>query len=669
MSSTLYQALVNGTIQTGTAAGVAVTPTTALTNTAVLAAVRVLAESVASLPLIVYERLERGKQRAPQHWLYPLLHDAPNPEMTAFEWRELGMVHLALWGNFYNEIELSNSGRPLALWPLRPDRMTMLRDGGELVYRVDLQDGQAVELGAERVFHVRGMGSDGLKGYSLISLARQAIGLGLAAEEFGARFFGNGAVPGIVLQHPGVLGGEAYERLRNSWNERHQGLENAQRAAILEEGMTVEKIGIPPEDAQFLATRQFQVVEVARIFRIPPHLLMDLERATFSNIEQQSIEFVVQTLRPWLVRWEQAIAARLQTPADRQRYFAEFLIDGLLRGDTVSRYQAYSIGRQWGWLSANEIRELENANPVDGLDEYLVPMNMADATAGGQEDGGGQSGTSAAEEGTTEVVTTNARVLELRNDEQAAASRHRLQGTYRPVIAVSAQRIVNREVNDVGNAAKRYLSQSRRSVRISISGMEIRAETEEFQNWLDAYYAKHEQFIVDYLTPVVSTYTDLVVERVEQELGRTAPAANLQAFSGGVLRSLAGVWIGWSKSLIRKALEARPDEDPQTVIADVLTKMQEDRAEEFAADAAVRINNSVAVEAYKVMGVRTKRWVAFGENCPYCNELNGRSVEVGFVFLAQDGALAPAGVEPYRSGANIGHAPLHGGCDCMVVAG
>lgn len=212
-------------------------------------------------------------------------------------------------------------------------------------------------------------------------LAREAIGMALATEEYGARFFGNGAKPGGVLEHPGKLSKEAQDRLRTSWNEMHQGLSKQHRIAILEEGMSYKQIGIPPEDAQFLETRKFQLNEIARIFRIPPHLVGDLERATFSNVEQQSIDFVVHTIRPWLVRWEQAIKLKLFTPTERRRFFAEFVADGLLRGDIKSRYEAYAIGRQNGWLSADDIRELENMNPLpdDTGKVYLVPLNMVPA--------------------------------------------------------------------------------------------------------------------------------------------------------------------------------------------------------------------------------------------------------------------------------------------------
>lgn len=401
-----------------TASGISVTPETALSTTAVFACIRVLAESVASLPLIMYRRLDaRSKEKAPDHPLYTLLHNQPNPEMTSLEFRETLMGHLGGWGNAYADIELDGSGRVMALWPLLPNKIEKIsRENGELIYHYRVPDsvgGEVRKLRGEQVFHLRGLGSNGIVGYSPIQLHRQAIGLAQATEAFGASFFGNGALPGLVLEHPGELSKDAHDRLTESWNEAHSGINRAHRMAILEEGMKVEKIGIPPEDAQFIQTRKFQVNEIARIYRIPPHFVGDLEHATFSNIEHQGIEFVVHTLRPWLVRWEQSIWSKLLLPRERDEFFAEFNADGLLRGDIASRYTAYATGRNGGWLSRNDIREKENMNSIPGGDDYLTPLNMTQLTAEAGEDAERQALAdeiltflSRDRRGTTEVVTT-----------------------------------------------------------------------------------------------------------------------------------------------------------------------------------------------------------------------------------------------------------------------
>lgn len=386
-----------------TAAGRVVSPEGALRVIVVYACVRILAETIASLPFPVYKRLpEGGKVRDFDHPLYEVLHDQANPEMSSFELRECLVGHLCLWGNAYCEIERDGAGRVRALWPLRPDRMSVERvrqpfgrvvagltsdaraAAGPLIYKYTVPTGQQVYLRQSSILHLRTFGTDGLIGKSPISLAREAVGLTMATEEFGARFFGNDSRPGGVLQTPNKLSEQARQRLKNDWEALHRGLEHSHRVAVLEEGVTWQSIGIPPEDAQFLETRKFQLAEIARLFRIPPHMIADVERSTSwgTGIEQQSIGFVVYTIRPWLVRIEQAIRQQVFTSVDREQWTAEFVVDGLLRGDIKSRYDAYATARQWGWLSADEIRELENMNPLpDGMGkQYLTPLNMASAS-------------------------------------------------------------------------------------------------------------------------------------------------------------------------------------------------------------------------------------------------------------------------------------------------
>jgi HK97 family phage portal protein len=369
--------VLNDFLSLGATPGASVTPSSAITNTAVLGCVMVLSQSVASLPLITYRRTSDGKERANSHALYTVLHSLPNPEMTSFDLRETLMMHLTLWGNAYCEIEMNRRGDVLALWPMRPDRTWPARhDDGQIWYHTRLPNNQEIALPKYRVWHIRNLSVGGIMGMSPIALAREAIGLSKAGEELGSRFFANGAKPGGVLQHPGKLSDEGYNRLKSSWEARHQGLDNVNRVAILEEGMQWKDVGMPLDDAQFLETRKFQIGEIARIFRVPPHMIQDLDRATFSNIEHQGIDFVTYSLTPWLVRIEQSISRDLVGPIERNAIFAEFMIDGFLRGDIASRYSAYSIGRQWGWLSRNDIRRMENMNPIEGGDDYLTPMNM-----------------------------------------------------------------------------------------------------------------------------------------------------------------------------------------------------------------------------------------------------------------------------------------------------
>lgn len=363
----------------GTTSGKAVNERTAMQTSAVYACVRILAESVAGLPLHVYERTANGsKSTKPSHPLYQLLHDEPNREMTSFVFRETLMSHLLLWGNAYAQIIRDGRGFPIALYPLLPDRMAVDRnESGELVYTYQSDKGQ-VKLRRENILHIPGLGFDGLIGYSPIAMAKNAVGLALATEDYGATFFANGANPGGVLEHPGVIKPEQADRLRESWQSQFGGA-NAHKVAVLEEGLKFHQMSIPPEQAQFLETRKFQINEIARIFRVPPHMVGDLEKSSFSNIEQQSLEFVKYTLDPWVVRWEQSLQQALILPSEKATIFIKFNLDGLLRGDYQSRMQGYSTGIQNGFMSVNDVRGLEDMNLLtaeEGGDLHFVNGNM-----------------------------------------------------------------------------------------------------------------------------------------------------------------------------------------------------------------------------------------------------------------------------------------------------
>jgi len=370
----------------GSTSGKNVNERSAMQMTAVYACVRILSEAVAGLPLHLYRYNEDGgKEKAMDHPLYGLLHDEPNPEMTSFVFRETLMTHLLLWGNAYAQIIRNGKGEILALYPLMPNKMQVDRnDKGQLFYtysrskdEANAKDNSTVVLKPDDVLHIPGLGFDGLVGYSPIAMAKNAIGMAIACEEFGAKFFANGASPSGVLEHPGIL--KDPERVRTSWNAAYGGSSNAHKVAVLEEGMKYTPISISPNEAQFLETRKFQINEIARIFRVPPHMVGDLEKSSFSNIEQQSLEFVKYTLDPWVIRWEQSLSRALFSKEEKKNLFFKFNVEGLLRGDYQSRMTGYATARQNGWMSANDIRELENLDRIpaeDGGDLYLVNGNM-----------------------------------------------------------------------------------------------------------------------------------------------------------------------------------------------------------------------------------------------------------------------------------------------------
>lgn len=370
----------------GSSAGKNVNERSAMQMTAVYSCVRILAEAVAGLPLhLCRYKEDGGKERAIDNNLYHLLHDEPNKEMSSFIFRETLMTHLLLWGNAYAQIIRNGKGEVVALYPLMPNKMQVDRDeNGELYYiytrssdEAKTMEGVTVYLTPRDVLHIPGLGFDGLVGYSPIAMAKNAIGLAIATEEYGAKFFANGAAPSGVLEHPGTI--KDPSRLRENWNSTFGGSANSGKVAVLEEGMKYIPISISPEQAQFLETRKFQIDEIARIFRVPPHMVGDLEKSSFSNIEQQSLEFVKYTLDPWVIRWEQSLSRALLNEDEKRKYFFKFNLEGLLRGDYESRMSGYAVARQNGWMSANDIRELENMDKIpaeDGGDLYLINGNM-----------------------------------------------------------------------------------------------------------------------------------------------------------------------------------------------------------------------------------------------------------------------------------------------------
>ena len=364
-----------------TNSGTHVSPETAMRCASVYACVRVLSEDVSQLPFnICQHRRDGGSDVLYDHPLYRLVHNAPNDWQTSFEFREMMMGHLLLRGNAYafiNWIGRGESARVAELLPLHPDSVAVnQKPDFSLWYNVTLGDKVKTNVPASNILHLRGLSLNGYQGLTPIGYMRESIGLALATEKFGAQLFKNGARPGGLLKHPGKISKEAAARLKEAWTEAYTG-DNAHKTAVLEEGMEWQSIGLTSEDSQFLETRRFQRSEIAAIFRVPPHKIGDLDRATFSNIEHQSMEYVSSSLMPWLVRFEQSYWRDLLTRAEQNRglYF-NFVPEGLLRGDLLARYQAYQMGITNGILNPNEARAKENMNPREGGDEYLKPMNM-----------------------------------------------------------------------------------------------------------------------------------------------------------------------------------------------------------------------------------------------------------------------------------------------------
>lgn len=370
-----------------TNAGAVVTVSSAMQMVAVYSCIDILARTVGSLPLYLYRRLDGGgKELARKHPLFSLMRRQPNPEMTSMRYRTTLQGHLASWGNCYSYIDWAGNGYPKALWPIRPDRMDVQRVNGQLVYNYypgsdDIKVTTGVNIPRENMLHIPGFGFDGVIGYSPLTLAREAIGLGLATEEFGARFFGDGTHPGMIVEHQGgALSAQAHANLKKALTESYSGLGKSHRLMLLEEGMTAKPITINPQDSQFLETRKFQITEICRLYHVPPHMLADVEKSTSwgSGIEEQNIGFITHTMRPWFVLWEEELGRVLLLEREKDEYFFEFDMMALLRGDAVKRWTAYIMGKRNGILNADEIRGWENLNPIPGGlgQEYIVEKNM-----------------------------------------------------------------------------------------------------------------------------------------------------------------------------------------------------------------------------------------------------------------------------------------------------
>lgn len=465
--------------------GRSVTPDTAMQSTVVFACVQIRADTIASLPLHIYRRLNpTGKEKATDHPLYRILHERPNPEMTAKEFFATMQMNIDLRGNAYAEKVFDRTGRLTELWPITPSRVKVDRDRRtqQLRYTITLPEGEQVVFGRDRIFHHRGLGGDGITGYSKIKLAKEAIGLSLATEEYGARFFGNGAKASGVLEHPGRLSSQnAKGNIRKSFEEQHQGLSKSHRLMILEEGMKYHQTGLSQEDSQYLQTRNFQGVEICRIFNIPPIMVgLENKSSTYASAEQFFLSFEKHTIRPELVGWEQRIKKELFADEDIE-HFAEFLVAGLLRGDMASRYSAYSIGRNGGWLSADDIREIENMNPLpDGQGKvYLVPLNVVPADqVGKMHDMDKQS-------------DMPEKMTEEDEDKLAKKMKKQMNSAFQRLFTDAITRIIKRERADVVRMARKKQGK------------------EEFEKWLGEFYDEHKEFIRRNITPVMTSYLEL----------------------------------------------------------------------------------------------------------------------------------------------------------------
>jgi len=523
--------------------GVHVDEDTALSATAVWAGVRIISETLAMLPLKLYERVdERSKRPARALGLYRVLHDEPNPEQTSFEFREMQQGFLLLWGNCYAQKIYNGKGEVSEMWPIVPWRVSVERSPtNAIMYRVRLpgDTGMDAMIPADDMLHIRGFSTNGLTGDNTVQRFRDSIGLSLAAEQFGGRFFGNGLAASGGLKFPGKLGPEGRKNVRESFREQHGGVSRAHRLMILEEGMEWFQMSTDPEKAQALETRKFQVTEVARILNLPPHLLKDLERATFTNIEHQGQEFVTYTMQPWLTRWEQRLNRSLLLPSQRSRYFTHFQVEGLLRGDSAARASFYGSMFNTGVYSINDIREKEDSEPVEGGDQRFVPLNMVPLDK------------------VAELLDARARLRDANAPallapepepepepdppEEPRAVQPDAYAALGPVVRAEAERVVKRRVNAMRGAMKRG--------------------PQDFRTWADGFFEKEAALMAGALTPALLSLHALTGDTVD-------------------VRALAALDVAASADEVRAALAA--PEEFTARMDELLAAWEAGRAEEIA---------------------------------------------------------------------------------------
>lgn len=623
--------------------GVRVSPDSALTLSAFYRGVRLLADSIASLPLITYRRLRpRGKLRDRDFVTHDVLHSRWNPEMTSFEARQFVMGCVLLRGNGFAVKETASSGRVDTLWPLPAHQVEVKRsEGGALEYVWHAPSGEPVPFRREEILHVRAFSRNGVTGESVIEHARNSLGLALAEQEYGAKFYAQGAHPGGVLHTDKGLSDKAFARLKEQFKG---GLTSAHKTAILEEGLKWEAVGLNHDDAQWLQSRKHSVTEVARWLGLQPHKLADLERATFSNIEEQGREFVTDSLLPWLVNFEQAYWRDLLTERDqRAGYFYEHKVDGLLRGKFQDRMLGYSTAIQWGMMSPNETRDLENLNPREGGDVYLLPLNMVVQGS----------------EGDPNVRARVVPIEEARAKMQArrsAESRRRMARQLEPVYEDAARRLLRGE-------RKQVLAQARKQLD--------RRDRDSFLAWLEDFYgAEYEQVVSRQIGPAVSTLAGMVSAEAFDEIDASDDvrgAFGLDALVATMVTALAKTWARRSSRTLRTDLLENPD-DEIGALERRFDDWDQKRPGKTAKRHTVQGVGYVARQVWTSAGVTRFRWVAFGTSCPACTSLDGQIVSAQDAFLPAGQEIdAGEGQAPIRHGRDTLHPPLHGGCDCQIV--
>jgi len=631
-------------------AGARVNVDSAVKVTAVFACVRILAMVLASLPLHTYRRITGGKELATDHPLYFVLHSMFNPQCTSYMGRLIMMVNLLLTGRAHAEIVRNGEGDIIELWPIPSNKVSIRMNPrtNEPSYEVYLDSGGTKVLYPEQMFHLQWIGLENFDTFDPIVLAREAIGLSIAAEEFGSNFFANGANASGIAEYPGKLSEEAYNRFIKTFNEKYAGLSKAQRVMFLEQGLKFTKLTINPNEAQSLETRKHQVIEVCRFYGVPPHMVMDLERATFSNIEHQDLSFVKYNLQPYLVCWEQEMLKSFFRPSERREYFSEFSVEGLLRGDSKARAEFYTAMFNIGVYSQNDIRAKENDNPFEGGEKHYVPMNMVAI-----EDAGAQQ----AQQGPPPDGDRQARQEQRKRAAQQRSAELKLKtaNNYKRIFKDAAERVVKREKSQVLDKARKSFTE--------------RSEA-DFLVWLEEYYRNAPEWMKRTMMPVLLSYAEaiqgLAADEVKAAAGMTPELEKwMDGYADIWARNYTASSLGQLQAVIQKANEE--GREPLEEIETRLDEWEERRPEKVASNEVIEAAGVVSKFVFAAAGVRYLRWVnAGGKTCPYCQELDGRVVGIDQAFIGKGDRLdSEDGQMEIRKPALT--PPLHRGCQCQIV--
>lgn len=644
--------------------GVSVSETTALNYLAYFSCINILSQDISSLPLTTYKRLARGKEKAYNYYLYRLLHDAPNPNMTSAKFRMDIQGHALSWGNGYAFIDWGRNGDILALWPLNPSRITPTIKDGNLTYVFRKNDGTDLTYQKEQILHIPGLGFDGITGYSVVKKIQEAVGLGMATEQFGASFFGNGAKLGGVLEHPTKLSDPAYKRLKESWKEAYQGAAKGNQTAILEEGTKYNQLGIPPEDAQFLQTRTFQVEEMARVCRIPLMLLQVANTTTYASAEQFMLSYKTLSLTPWLVRWEQALNQKcLITEREQREYFIEHQLDGLMRGDAITRGTFYTQMFQLGALSPNDIREIENHNPIEGGDEYFVQLNMVPLkNADKVQEPVEEAPTEEPDEEPEEEPVEGKKSLEVRatpNRLKIAKNKLTVVNSYRSVFNDAASRVVKREVQDITKALKK----------------------DGFREWLDEYYTKQPEVIRSIMAPAFMGLGEAVQKCAAEECGgKIGMSTELTECINTHIDLTAKFNANAAKGRLLKVMgeaegtRALVPELLKTAVMNEIAGWADVVPSMMTGWELTRTSGLISKATYFYSGVKDIEWVTVVDE--QCTDLDGvsRSISANCrsdAFVAKNRAMSVCVehrvAKDFTPTWNVVTPPLFNGCTCQII--